>query len=224
MTRPRRTAPDAEFVLMYRKGLPASKIATITRAAETTVRYHLQLAVQADPRLRDEHQAALAAPAPRITQAGLRNLADILTFHQTEGRLPTTGGKTPKERALGAWLLHRRQESAAGTLSPTYRDGLAAITGWDSPSTRKADDEARWQQRLKDLQALRAAGGDWPRHAKTDDQHERMLGVWLHGQRIDYRAGSLDPAKEKLLDDLLPGWREGRGHRGGRRTASSRAG
>lgn len=204
---------------MYRKGIPASKIATITRTPETTVRYHLQSALRVDPGLRDEHQAALAAPAPRLTQNGLRNLAGVLAFHQAEGRLPTRGGKVPGERALGAWLLRRRQESAAGTLSPTYRDGLAAIAGWDTPSTRKADDEARWQQRLKDLQALRAAGGDWPRHAKTDDMQERTLGLWLHGQRMSRRAGSMDPAKEKLLNDLLPGWREGRGHRGGRRAA-----
>lgn len=205
---------------MYRKGIPASKIAAITRTAETTVRYHLQSAVRADPGLRDQHHAALTAPAPRLTQAGLRNLADVLAFHQAEGRPPKSGGKTARERALGAWLNNRRKESAAGTLSPTYRDGLAAIQGWDRPSTRKTDDETRWQQRLRDLQALRAAGGDWPRHQKTDDMHERTLGLWLHGQRMTRRAGKMNPAKEKLLDELLPGWREGRGHRGGRtRTA-----
>lgn len=103
---------------MYRNGIPASKIAAITRAAETTVRYHLQSAVRADPRLREEHKAALAAPAPRLTSPGLRNLAAILAFHQTEGRLPMTGGKTARERALGAWLTRRRQEAAAGSLSP----------------------------------------------------------------------------------------------------------
>ncbi|WP_160141917.1 hypothetical protein [Arthrobacter sp. SLBN-122] len=31
-------------------------------------------------------------------------------------------------------------------------------------------------------------GTDWPRHQKTDDQEERVLGVWLHIQRADYRA------------------------------------
>jgi len=85
----------------------------------------------------------------------------------------------------------------------------------DTPSTRKADDEARWEQRLAELQDLRAAGGDWPRHQKTDDAQERTLGVWLHVQRMDRRAGRLSTNKEAKLNELLPGWREGRGHRGG---------
>lgn len=112
--------------------------------------------------------------------------------------------------------MRRRRDAAQGALSPIYREALAVIPGWDKPSTRKADDEARWQQRLEELQNLRAAGGDWPRHQKTDDKRERTLGVWLHGQRIDYRAGRLVPAKEKKLNEVLPGWRDGRGHRGGR--------
>jgi hypothetical protein len=28
--------------------------------------------------------------------------------------------------------------------------------------------------------------------------------VWLHGQRIDYRAGSLSPAKKNELNEVLP--------------------
>ncbi|MFF1253810.1 helicase associated domain-containing protein [Pseudarthrobacter sp. NPDC058329] len=222
MTQARRTAPDEEFVRMYRKGIPPSKIASIEGVAETTVRYHLQIAARAEPGIREEHKAALAPAPPRTPEAGLRNLADVIAFHATEGRLPVTHGKSARERALGAWLAHRRRQAAEGTLSPAYRDALAVIPGWDKPSTRKAEDEARWQQRLEELQEIRAAGGDWPRHQKTDDRHERTLGVWLHGQRIDYRAGRLDPAKEKKLNELLPGWREGRGHRGGRRRTGTR--
>jgi hypothetical protein len=222
MTQARRTAPDEEFVRMYRKGIPTSKIASIEGVAETTVRYHLQIAARAEPGIREEHKAALAPAPPRTPEAGLRNLADVIAFHETEGRPPVTHGKSARERALGAWLAHRRRQAAEGTLSPAYRDALAVIPGWDKPSTRKAEDEARWQQRLEELQEIRAAGGDWPRHQKTDDRHERTLGVWLHGQRIDYRAGRLDPAKEKKLNELLPGWREGRGHRGGRRRTGTR--
>jgi Helicase associated domain len=213
----KRVAPDPEFVRMYRKGIPTSKIAALEGIAETTVRYHLQLAASADPCLRDEHRAALNPAGPRTPAAGLRNLAGVLAFYEAEGRLPVTHGKSARERALGVWLLRRRQEAAGGTLSPAYRDALGAIPSWDKPSTRKAVDEARWEQRLAELQDLRAAGGDWPRHQKTDDAHERTLGVWLHSQRIDYRAGRLDSAKLQQLNEFLPGWREGRGHRGGRR-------
>lgn len=210
-------APRAEWVEMYRRGIPAARIAQLVDTPSSTVRYHLQIAKKSDPGLLAGHQAALVTPARRTPKPGLRNLSDVISFYQAEGRLPVSHGKSARERALGVWLHRRRQEAVAGTLSPAYRNALAVIPGWDMPSTRKEEDEARWQQRLAELQDLRASRGDWPRHQKTDDTHERTLGVWLHGQRIDYRAGRLDPAKEKQLNELLPGWREGRGDRGGRR-------
>jgi hypothetical protein len=221
----KRKAPDEEFVLMYRRGIPTGRIAELEGVAETTVRYHLQIAARADPGIRDEHKAALPPAAPRTLQAGLRNLNHVIAFFRAEGRLPNTHEKSPRERALGAWLVHRRREAAGGRLPHIYREGLSVIPGWDRPSTRKADDEARWQQRLEEIRALRAASGDWPRHQKSDNPKERTLGVWLHGQRIDYRKGRLNPAKEKKLNELLPGWREGRRHRGGwRRKPTSEKG
>jgi hypothetical protein len=63
----------------------------------------------------------------------------------------------------------------------------------------KADDAARRKQRLEELHNLRDAGGDWPSHQKMEDKHERTLGVWLHGQRIDYRAGRLDLVQRNRL-------------------------
>ncbi len=39
--------------------------------------------------------------------------------------------------------------------------------------------------------------------------------MWLHTQRIDARAGKLTVAKEKLLNEVIPGWRQGRVRRGG---------
>ncbi len=142
----KRVAPNLQFVLMYRKCIPTSKIAALEDIAETTVRYHLQIAARAEPGIRDEHKAALPLPARRTPEAGLRNLADVLAFHELEGRLPVTYGNSRRERALGAWLAHRRRESAQGTLFPTYGDALAGIPGWDKPPTRRADDEACWQQ------------------------------------------------------------------------------
>jgi hypothetical protein len=46
---------------MYRAGIPSPKIAINKGMAESTVRYHLHLAVQAEPQLRIEHKAALGA-------------------------------------------------------------------------------------------------------------------------------------------------------------------
>lgn len=87
---------------------------------------------------------------------------------------------------------------------------MDAIDGWRDDPTKRDADAARWKQRLTEVAAYLAAGHEWPRHNKTDDQEERPLGVWLHTQRIDYRAWKLTSAKEKQLNDVIPGWRHGR--------------
>jgi hypothetical protein len=192
---------------MYRRGITAAKIAAGAGVAESTVRYHLAIAARLERSLRDEHRKVVPAPA-RITSAGRRNLDDILALFTAEGRLPTTAGASSRERALGVWLHRRRQEASRGVLSPIYQEALDVVPGWHQASTKKADDEARWKQRLSQVARHLAGGNDWPRHNKTDIKEERVLGVWLHG--IDHRAGRLDPAKEAQLDALIPGWRQGR--------------
>lgn len=221
MTETRRTAPDPELVQMYRQGLPSPKIAATKGMAASTVRYHLHLAVQAEPRLRDAHKAALGA-VTRESSAGLRNLADTVAFYRAEGRLPTTGASTARERALGVWLYRRRQEATAGTLSAAYREVLSVLPGWNAGPSYKARNDARWQQRLEELVAYRGGGNEWPRHKKSVTEQERVLGVWLHVQRISRRDGTLNPDREARLDALLPGWSEGRARSGGRRTVVSR--
>ncbi|MDR6417570.1 helicase associated domain-containing protein [Pseudarthrobacter sulfonivorans] len=209
MTKEHRTAPDPEWVQMYRQGITTPKIAAGAGMAETTVRYHLVIAARLEPSIRDEHREAAFVP-PRITAAGRQNLQHILALYRTEGRLPTTSAATARERALGVWLHRRRQEAAKGVLSPIYKEGLDVIPGWHHPSTKKANDESRWKQRLAEVASYRAGGKDWPRHNKTDIKEERVLGVWLHVQRIGHRAGRLDPTKEAQLDAVIPGWRTGR--------------
>lgn len=199
---------------MYRQGIPSPKIAAGAGVAESTVRHHVHIAAQADPGLRIAHKAA-AGRVTRNSPAGQQNLNDTIAFYTTEGRLPTTGGRTLRERALGVWLHRRRQETAAGTLSPAYREGLSVIPGWEMASTRKADDEARWGRRLAELTRYREAR-DWPRHKNPDSEAERVLGVWLHVQRISRRQGSMGPDRETKLDELHPGWRDGRARSRGR--------
>ncbi len=194
---------------MYRQGIATPKIAAVAGVAETTVRYHLAIAAKQDTRIRAEHQAALPAALPRLTAAGRRNLEDIIVFYKTEGRLPIFS-RSAREKALAVWLHRRRKEAAQGTLSPAYADALDVIPNWRKPSAKQADDEARWTQLLTEVAEYRAAGNDWPRHNKTNDPLERRLGVWLHSQRINDRAGKLNPAKRTQLDAVIPGWRQGR--------------
>ncbi|WP_285240850.1 helicase associated domain-containing protein [Pseudarthrobacter sp. MEB009] len=208
MTPSKRAAPDAEWVLMYRRGITTPKIAAGAAVSESTVRYHLAIAAKLDPSIRSEHRAALPVAQQRLTLAGQRNLENIVALYLAEGRLPTK--RSAHEKALSAWLRRRRQEAAQGTLSPIYAVALDVIPGWGRSSTKQVDDEKRWKQRLVEVSAYRAAGNDWPRHNKTKDQSERVLGVWLHGQRINDRTGKLDAGKKSQLDKLIPGWRKGR--------------
>lgn len=198
---------------MYRKGIPASKIAAVTRVAESVIRYHLAIAAEQDPGLRAEHQAALPRVPSPVTVAGQRNLADILAFYKAEGRLPVNG-RSPRESALAGWLKRRREQAGDGTLSPVFAEALDEIPEWRDYPTKRDADGARWQKRLGEIAAYLAAGNELPRHSKTEDQHERTLGVWLHTQRIDFRAGKLTAAKEKQLNEVIPGWRKGRPRRG----------
>ncbi|MDQ0031505.1 helicase associated domain-containing protein [Arthrobacter bambusae] len=211
----RRSAPHEPWVEMYRRGIAPSRIAALHAAPVTTVRFHLQAAKKIAPGLEAEHKKALPKPA-RFSAASLQTMQNVVAFYEAVGRIPSARAKSPDESALGRWLYRRRREALAGTLSPAVRDGLDVIPGWDLTSRRKADDEARWQKRLQQVRALRDAGGDWPRHQKTTDADERILGVWLHGQRINYRQRKLVPEKEALLNKVLPGWREGRRRTGGR--------
>lgn len=213
-----RTAPNPEWVLMYRRGLPSAKIAALCGAPSSTVRFHLQKAAGQEPGLREEHRRALAAAKPGPSRAAMRNLAGVIALHQAEGRLPAPSGATTRERTLSVWLARCRREAAAGALAAELREGLSVLPGWDGPSARAVRDETRWRQRFEELTQLRVDGGDWPRHQKTLNEQERVLGLWLHSQRISARQGVMDPAKVKLLDSSVPGWREGRGHRGGRRS------
>lgn len=216
MTEVRRSAPYAEWVEMYSRGILPSRIASLCGAPVTTVRYHLQVAKKIDPGLEAEHDAALPNPA-RPAPAVLQVMEDVVAFYAGGGRLPSAHAKLAREATLGRWLYLRRKEAQKGTLSPVLREGLDVIPGWDLASRRKAEDEARWQKRLQQVKGLRDVGGDWPRHQKTQDADERVLGVWLHGQRINYNQGKLATEKESLLSEVLPGWREGRRRTGSRR-------
>lgn len=209
MTEVKRPAPHPEWVQMYRQGIPSPAIAAAAGVAKSTVRYHLHIAAQADPSIRDEHRASAWAPG-RPSGAGLRNMENLIALYTTEGRLPSFKGTSPGERALAVWLQRRRQDASRGALSPIYREGLKAIPGWDQQPSRKAKDEARWRQRLAELMDYMAAGNDWPRHKKTDDEQERTLGIWLHIQRMKHQSRELDQDKETQLNTDLPGWRPGR--------------
>ncbi|GAA2551075.1 hypothetical protein GCM10009861_08510 [Neomicrococcus aestuarii] len=159
-----------------------------------------------------------------MTAGGLQNMADAISSYEREGRLPSSGGYTTRERALASWLLSRSRAAARGTLSTAYREGLAVIPGWDRQPTRAEENAARWDRRLAELVQYRQDGNDWPLYQKASSEEERVLGMWLHGQRISFRNGTLSKEHEGKLDAQLDGWRPGRSHRSGGRKSSRPAG
>lgn len=210
MSQIHRRAPDPEWVELYRRGMSTSRIAKWAGVPANTVRYHISLAANDEPALREQNRNSANTAPSRVTARGKTNMKDLLSLYAHEGRLPSASANDPRERALAVWLLRRRQDYDNGTLAPEYREGLTAIPGWDI-RPRMAKDEARWGDRLRQVIEYRAEGNDWPRHKAPSPEPERLIGVWLQYQRTKLTAGQLDDSKRNLLDEALPGWRQGRG-------------
>jgi hypothetical protein len=153
--------PNAEWVLMYRGGLTRARIAALTRAPIATVGYHLAVAVAADPGLQAVHDQAAAKAPLRVSPQGLARMRELVAMVHETGRYPSRTAQEVGERTLASWLDRRRDDDAAGTLAPAFRDGLAVLPDWQRPP-RAVADEARWQDRLKALAEYRAAGMTGP--------------------------------------------------------------
>lgn len=205
----RRKAPNAEWVLMYRRGLGRRQIAELVKAAPATVGYHLCVARKLNPGLQAEHEAATVRKPSKVTAQGIERMQQLVTLVQETGRYPSRHSGCESERNLAAWLQRRRQEARTGALPPTFREGLAVLPAWQTPPRADAD-ENRWQERLQALVEYRAAGHDWPRHKAPASGEEHELGVWLHSQRYKLRNGQMSPQKTDVLDSNAPGWRTGR--------------
>lgn len=163
------------------------------------------MARRQDPELEAAHRTAGAAPSP----AAVARMEEVIAWVTEAGRLPRGRSDYQAERSMEAWIRQRRSEAAAGTLHPSYRDGLARIPGWDT-NARTAADEARSQARLVELVRYRAQGKDWPRHRAYETEQKHALGVWIHGQRQSLREDALSPEKAAQLDAAVPGWQKGR--------------
>jgi hypothetical protein len=157
-SRSQRRAPDAEWVLMYRKGLTRARIAELENVSASTVAYHLSVAKAQDEGLQWAHDAAAeGSPAARVTGRTLERMNGLITMVRTEGRYPSSKAGGPEERSLAVWLQRRRRNTTEGRLAPEVRDGLACLPVWQGTPHAAADEE-RWQQRLSELAEYRAGG------------------------------------------------------------------
>ena len=117
MPEQKRTAPHPEWIQMYRQGLTTTKIAAMTGAAQSTVRYP------------GSGTTTATQPGPNRPRGSLRGVQYTIALFKAEGRLPSSKSPSAQERALATWLLRQRQTTTRAR-SPPPSDGLQEIPGW----------------------------------------------------------------------------------------------
>jgi hypothetical protein len=195
-----------EWDLMYRKGLTVGRIAVLCGAVGETVARHIRVQRAKFPEIQAEHVSNRPADKRRPARAGwLANVDALSAFRQVHGRYPTTGDADMANRRLAQWLSLQRRAERAGTLPEDRRRALSVLPGWAN-NQRAAAEAERWLTRLGELQAFRVAEDRWPRFRTPADEAERVLGVWLHGQRQSFGKGRLTRDQERLLNSVVPDW------------------
>jgi hypothetical protein len=191
---------------MYRKGLTVKRIADVCGAVPQTVSRHIRVQRARFPDMVAEHVSNRPPDKPRPPGVGWQaNIETLSAFRQAHGRYPTSGDPAPGNRKLAQWLSLQRRANRAGTLPEERRQILAVLPGWESSQRANLDAE-RWETRLEQLRAFRSAEGRWPRFRNPAGDAERVLGVWLHGQRQAFGDGRLTSAEVRLLDNKVRGW------------------
>lgn len=114
-------------------------------------------------RAQGSRQRTCPPRAPNLAPLRRARMEEIITWVTAEGPFPRDSSEEKCERSMAQWLSDGRREAGDGTLSPAYREGLACVLGWEG-NHRAAADEARWQDRLRQLVDFRAEGNDWPCH------------------------------------------------------------
>lgn len=207
----------SEWDLMYRQGLTVSKIATVCRHQVGTVSFHIRDRKGRDPSLESDHQANYKKPS-QITVGWMMNIATLEDFHEDNGHYPTLTDGTPEAR-LGPWLAAQRRALKRGELSPEKIAALDRLPGWTVPQ-RTVTDQARWDLRLEQVKDFCTEHGRWPRY-RSDDEDEKVLGVWIYVQRSEAFNKRMKPHTRKRLDAVLPGWNTWNGRRSARLRNSS---
>ncbi len=110
---------------------------------------------------------------------------------------------------IGEWAVKQRTAHAAGLLPVDRARRLEEIPDWYWDRV-----DAAWADSYSILQAVAAANGSVEENLLAPSAFEGLraakpqreqLGVWLAMQRQSYRAGTLDPVRAQLLEQL-PGW------------------
>ena len=142
---------------------------------------------------------------PKLNVNEARHTTDqIVLFKASHSRWPCPTSQDADERALGAWLDHRRRSHRAGTMSADVAAFLdAALPGWPVTAFPTAGSRAT----LADVIAYFHDFGRWPACTRCT-AHERM-GTWMQSRRREARLGTIDPTTAAELDEVDRHWRGG---------------
>lgn len=124
----------------------------------------------------------------------------VAAFYESTGRWPSAVTSSDYERSLGLWLNRQRVSFAAGSMDDFRRAALDhAIPGWE------ADPDGIWLDRAREASDFLLSHRHFPSvHAL--DYNERMVALWLAGQRALRTAGKLRADRLAWLDGHCPGW------------------
>ena len=200
-----RESRNQEWVMMYAAGLSCERIAELCRVSRAAVFAHIQEHATIDPGLRNRHQTRAEDPVARrwnTTYQALKRFVDRTDWWPVSGTDGTEG-------ELALWIAEQRRRHRRGLLSEDRIILLDAAGPWQL-SSRALADEQRWWTRLKEAATNRRETGRWPRWRNPDNEQERVLGVWIHGQRQQLTRALLTDDKLAALNENLPGWSERR--------------
>jgi tetrahydromethanopterin S-methyltransferase subunit B len=118
-----------------------------------------------------------------------KRITELRTYIDENGH-----AKFPRRNSLGQWASRRRQDYAAGELTPERIAELESIPGWVWNAF-----DAKWNTRITDLRTFVADNG----HATVPKYHP--LGAWVVACRMDYTAGTLSGGRIAELESI-DGW------------------
>lgn len=199
-----RDVGSPEWVIMYRQGLTAGRIAELCRVNVQQVNRAIARARRSDPGIAQEHLAKVPRP-PAASKRWKARCEELTAFMAANGRPPFATGHGPEESSLGRWLERQRGEAVKGELDEDRRRALDAAGDWMTPP-RVQLETRRWRQHLQELADFAIREGRLPSHRRAVTETERILANWLHGQRQGASRGELSAGRLQALQDSVPGW------------------
>ena len=161
---------------------------------------------------RGEHKAGRLDPARAAELKAIRGwtwdpiadawaaaLAALRAFAEREGHGRVGQHHVEAGYGLGIWVSHQRVEWTAGRLDPARAAELEAIRGWAWDPLADA-----WAAGLVALREFVRREGH-ARVPRSHVEHGLRLGVWVTRQRVQWKAGRLDPARAAELE-AISGW------------------